>query len=104
MAPRKCPASSTLSSWVTASDGGPRGFADSFNEQITTSISGEVTGTTGLLAITFGTAITIQNEITEFGLGGSGGSHFLECGTLTKGAEAWFSVDEEFIWTNGLTA
>lgn len=68
------------------------GFAipDKLSREV--SVKGEVTGTTGIMATAFATAITFANDVGTFGTSNTGGFYLDEI-TETQTREGWRSID-----------
>jgi hypothetical protein len=66
------------------------------------SISGEVTGSTGLMAATFAAAVTLANDHNLFGL--SAGNVYLDEVTETQGREGFRAASFKFSKNKGIAA
>lgn len=71
--------------------GQTRGFAvpDKLSREV--SITGEVTGATGLMAATHVAAVTVANDTTEFGA--LDGTLYMDEATVTQERDGWRSLD-----------
>lgn len=65
-----------------------RAISDKFSREVT--VAGEVTGTTGIMALTLGTQCTIVNDVDDFGSGE--GDLLLDEATVNQERANWRSV------------
>lgn len=65
-----------------------RAISDKHSREVT--VAGEVTGATGIMALTLGTACTIVNDVADFGA--TVGSLLLDEATVTQERAGWRSV------------
>lgn len=65
------------------------------------SISGEVSGSSGLMAAGFTSAVTVNNDTSDFGV--NAGGVYMDEVTLTQGRQAWKAFSARYTKNKGIS-
>lgn len=76
--------------YLLAKNGQRKGFAFDFDPMSTCTITGEVTGITGIPAAEFGTALTVANALSDFGV--TAGVWLIDDVEISQGRSSWKTI------------
>lgn len=96
----RCRIAPEFKEFLKGKTGAKRGFAVEVPE-LSVSIEGEISGSTGIMAAVVTTATTIANSTAYFGAPTTG--KYLDSAEVTEGREGWKDLTAEFSSNAGIT-